>query len=162
MLRIFIVSLLLAGAASCHQPKPTAVAKGGALDRGSHSPKVTRTFLRHKEDLYRLSGVTSVWLREWAILVYTDNPAIVPQEIDGVLVRTFPAWGGTSPMDERSQAWALVHHREGLLRLPGVQDLEQCNGVIYVHTDNPAVVPAMVQGVPIKVISSQLSLCREK
>jgi hypothetical protein len=135
----------------------------------THSPKVWHTFERCKEDLYRLPGVTSVAVNGWAILVYTDNPATVSPAVEGVLVKTFPAWGnegskrinlgadspraaeGYQAASQNEVGEALRQYGEGLVRLPGVQRVwPGREGVIYVSTDNPAVLPTAVEGVPVK------------
>lgn len=132
----------------------------------THSPKIWQTFERCKEELYRLPGVTSVAVSGWTIQVYTANPATVPPEVEGVLVDALPAWGNTGaerttveagsphaaqPPAREEVGGALKRHGEGLVRLPGVRRVwPGREGVITVSTDNPAVLPATVEGVPVR------------
>ncbi len=46
----------------------------------------------------------------------------------------------------------LERHREEIMRLPGVQSVGMGNGGIVVETDNPAVLPLEIEGLPIKPI----------
>jgi hypothetical protein len=56
-----------------------------------YSRKVKETFLRHRQALLQLPGVVHVLAEGWGIKVYTDNPAVVPREIERVSIETFPA-----------------------------------------------------------------------
>jgi hypothetical protein len=48
---------------------------------------------RHGEELINLPGADGVALDSDGILVYTDNPAIVPAQVEGLPVKTQPALG---------------------------------------------------------------------
>jgi hypothetical protein len=56
-----------------------------------YSRKVQDTFFRHYHELLQLPGVVYVVPDGWDIQVYTDNPTVVPREIEGVSIVTFPA-----------------------------------------------------------------------
>lgn len=118
-------------------------------------PKTTGVLLRHKEELYRLPGVTSLAMTREEIHVYTSTPAAVPTELDGVPVKTLPPWGGTSPNEQPSVGSVLLRHGDGLRRLPGVRGIHGKKGTIDVYTENPAVVPEVVEGIPIRVVPPQ-------
>jgi hypothetical protein len=49
----------------------------------------------------------------------------------------------------------LSRHQEELLQLPGVQGLGLGDDGLYVYTDNPAVLPAQVEGLPVKPLPLQ-------
>ncbi|MGH7964826.1 MAG: hypothetical protein ACRERD_23930 [Candidatus Binatia bacterium] len=48
---------------------------------------------RHQEELMRLPGVQSVGLGAEGIVVGTDNPSVVPSEVEGLPVKTVPSLG---------------------------------------------------------------------
>ncbi|MGH7962394.1 MAG: hypothetical protein ACRERD_11315 [Candidatus Binatia bacterium] len=52
--------------------------------------KAHQVLSRHQEELLRLPGVFSVASNNGQIHVYTDYPAIVPSEVEGVPIQTLP------------------------------------------------------------------------
>jgi len=151
MIRLLSLLIFVLGL-GCSSPKSISVTANFGSDLDTHSPKVRQTANRHAEQLYQLPGVTSVAVSGWMILVYTDNPALVPQSIEGVPIETRPAWGGDPEKPENS-ALVLRRHMGGLQRLPGVQRVTiRPQGDIYVYTNNPAIVPSLVEGIPVKTL----------
>jgi len=47
---------------------------------------------RHKPQLLRLPGVTGVGLSAYGIVVFTDNPAVVPSAVEGLPIVTRPSF----------------------------------------------------------------------
>ena len=90
LLKVIFLTLLLM-CCGCFKHHPTA--EGRTLTEESppvYSRKVKATFLRYRQELLDLPGVVYVSVAGWSIQVYTDNPAIVPHEIEGVSIRTVP------------------------------------------------------------------------
>jgi hypothetical protein len=48
---------------------------------------------RHEEELINLPGADGIDYDRDGIIVYTDNPAVVPAEVEGIPIRTAPALG---------------------------------------------------------------------
>lgn len=150
---IFVVLLACTGSSSCLQPKPMASLPGAKVQRSP--PKAAGVIARHKEELYRLPGVTSIAMKGNAVHVYTSIPTAVPTELEKVPVKVFPPWGGTSLSDESSVGSVLLRHGEGLQRLPGVRGIHGKKATIDIYTDNPSVVPEVVEGIPVRIVSPQ-------
>jgi hypothetical protein len=52
--------------------------------------QVLKIYARNKETLFRLPGVHGIGLRADGIYIYTDKPELVPKEVEGVPIKTFP------------------------------------------------------------------------
>jgi hypothetical protein len=91
-------TLALVMSGGCFQTDVSrAIARGQAEDLGA-SPWKSRKklFARAEASLSQLPGVVKVSQgveENWSVFlaVFTDNPAIVPQEFEGVPTKTFPA-----------------------------------------------------------------------
>lgn len=82
-----ILTILIAGFGCIFlQPPATGSAPVKTIPE---SPKVWRALQLHYEELLQLPGVKRVTAGDWSIRVYTENPAVVPREVDGVPIETF-------------------------------------------------------------------------
>jgi hypothetical protein len=86
-----MLALVMVG--GCFPTKPS-IPRGPGVDLGAspfrHDP--TKLWARAEAALLLLPGVVKVFpALTGELYVFTDNPAIVPQEFEGVPIKTFPA-----------------------------------------------------------------------
>lgn len=106
---------------------------------------------RHKEELRDLPGVEEVGLNAEGIVVYTDNPAVLPTAVEGLPIKPRPPMGIRVVGKPLTEARAILkRHKKELKQLPGVEEVGLGPEGIEVYTENPAVLPKVVEGVPIK------------
>lgn len=84
--------LMLVAGPGCFHPQPAANSAYMELARywPEGEQKAHQVLSRHQEELLRLPGVFSVASNNGQIHVYTDYPAIVPLEVEGVPIQTLP------------------------------------------------------------------------
>lgn len=70
----------------------------------------------------QLAGVNSVGLGEEGILVFTSNPALVPQEVEGLPVKTFPPLEPAMPADHSLNSRIRPLHGAVAFRKEGEYD----------------------------------------
>ncbi|MGH7964797.1 MAG: hypothetical protein ACRERD_23775, partial [Candidatus Binatia bacterium] len=114
---------------------------------------------RHRAALMRLPGVESIGLGSNAIIVSTENPGVLPIQIEGIPVEArlpmrLPSSGGL-PYKEAEAI--LERNKEWLMRLPGVDDVQLGVEGIVISTKNPDLVPPIVEGLPVKANLSLLA-----
>jgi hypothetical protein len=83
---------LLMMSSGCLQAGPS-IPRGPAADLGASPWKSKKKlWARAEASLSQLPGVVKVLpVLEGELYVFTDNPAVVPQEFDGIPIKTFPA-----------------------------------------------------------------------
>ena len=123
---------------------------------------------RHEPELINLPGADGVSMDGEGIIIYTDNPAVIPVLVEGLPVRSAPPLASrrtlpSNPPDispsvpepsiagipYKDAATILARHQEELMRMPGVQGAILGADGIEVYTTNPAALPTKVEGLPV-------------
>ena len=116
--------------------------------------KAKQILERHRQTLKSLPGAVEVGMHRGGIVVYTDNLSVVPSEVEGIPIVAWstkgPAVAGVSYL----QVVAILERNwEQLMRIRGVQEVGHSHeGGIRVNTDYPELLPATVEGVPVRAI----------
>jgi hypothetical protein len=143
-------------------PPEASVAPQLPFIAGRPYEEALEIFKQHRGELLKLPGVSAVTLDAEGILIITDNPAALPQQVKGIPVKSVPITGPPIAGIPYEKAWAIFNrHREKLMQIPGVESVQPGPTGILVRADKSVVLPLEVEGLPVKRLpasgSQQLS-----
>lgn len=127
--------------------------------QGRSHAEVNAILGRAQRDLVHLPGVQEVTLGFDGLYVFTDQPDLIPTEMEGLPVKTLPFMGAEIkdipgvPDIPASEVDAIFWRNwETLRELPGAYEVSLGTDGIYVSTDQPDELPDEVEGLPVKPI----------
>lgn len=119
--------------------------------KGIPREEAWRILERHQAELMRMADIEGMTLALNGISILTDDPSGLPTEVEGIPIEVHPpqrpATIAGRPYKEAEAI--LERHRERLSRLPDVDQVSLGLEGILIATDDPSVLPAEVEGLPI-------------